>query len=89
MTSFPLPGRLDTAAAAPLRAALLERIERSVPLLFDGSRVEHAGLACLQLLASARATADARGLVFGVDAPSPELAAAVALAGLGDLLEDR
>lgn len=78
----PLPPTLDTTAAGPLRHALLARIERGEPLHLDGAEVTRIGQACLQVLASARATAATRGLGFRLDARSDALARMVTLAGL-------
>lgn len=77
---------LDTGAAEPLRQALLARVDAGDDLLLDGAGVERAGLACLQVLASARASAAAAGLAFGVQKPSQDLTAMVTLAGMDDLL---
>lgn len=77
---------LDTAAAEPLRQALLARIEAGEPLLIDGAGVDRAGLACLQVLASARATAAASGLSFAIASSSDALTAMTTLAGMEQLL---
>ncbi len=83
----PLPATLDTTAAGPLRHALLARIERGEPLHLDGSEVTRIGQACLQVLASARATAAARGLAFRLDPRSDALGRMVTLARLDAALD--
>lgn len=85
-TPHPLAETLDTSAAGPLRHALLARADRGEALHLDGSEVTRIGQACLQVLASARATAVARGLAFRIDDPSEALDRMVALAGLDTAL---
>lgn len=87
MTSLSLAAVLDTAAADPLRRALLAMLEASAPLALDAAAVERAGLACVQVLASARATAAADGLGFDLVDPSPALLEMLRLAGLDTLLD--
>jgi len=82
-----LPEILDTSAAVPLRIALLDRIDRGEPVLLDGSEVTRAGLACLQVLASARATAAEQDVAFRLDQPSEALARMIELAGLAEALD--
>ena len=81
-----LPATLDTSAAVPLRRALLDRLDRGEPVHLDGSEVARAGLACLQVLASGRMTAEARGLDFRLDHCSDALGRMIALARLDDAL---
>lgn len=83
---FTLAARLDTTAAPPLAAALAERAAGGQAITLDGAAVTEIGLACLQVLASARATASARGLPFVIAGRSDALAAGCALAGMRDLL---
>ena len=87
MTAHPLAPSLDTAAATPLRAELLTRIEQRQPLLLDGSAVTRVGQACLQVLAGARAAAAAEGLPFAVADPSEPLRDMAATARLDAVLE--
>jgi chemotaxis protein CheX len=87
MPAHPLPAILDTSAAGPLRHALLARIEQSAPLHLDGAEVTRAGLACLQVLASARATAAAQGIGFRIDNASDPLTRMIALARLDVALD--
>lgn len=77
-----LPAALDTAAAGPLRSMLLDRIERGEPVLLDGGEVTRAGLACLQVLASASHMAATRGLDFRIDHGSNALIRMIGLARL-------
>lgn len=53
MTPFTLPERCDRAAAAALLPDLVEALGRGTSEI-DGTAVRQAGLALLQLLASAR-----------------------------------
>jgi chemotaxis protein CheX len=77
---------LDTSAAGPLRQALKQALGGAEPLLIDGSGVERAGLACLQVLAAAGSAAAQGGTVFRIDPAGPPLAAMIALAGLDTLV---
>lgn len=87
MTAHPLPATLDTSAAGPLRHALLARVERAESLHLDGSEVVRIGQACLQVLASARATAVASGLGFRLDSRSDALTRMISLARLDAALD--
>jgi chemotaxis protein CheX len=87
MTSeYRLAATLNTAAADELRQALSERVAAMSALSVDGAAVDRIGQACLQVLASARATAAAQGLRFRLDPRSDALAQMIALAGLDDSL---
>ncbi|SEN09697.1 chemotaxis protein CheX [Sphingomonas gellani] len=77
---------LDTVAAEPLRQALLAYTEAGEAVLMDGSAVDRAGLACLQVMASARESAAASGLAFDIRSSSEGLTAMVVLAGMESLL---
>ena len=83
---LPLPQSLVTAAAAPLRTALLDRLDRREAVLLEGGEVERVGLACLQVLAAAKAAADGEGLGFAIIEPSNPLREAATLAGVDRLL---
>ena len=85
--SLPLAPTLDTSAAVPLRHALLGLIERGEALRLDGAEVARVGQACLQVLASARATAAARGLSFRLEPRSDALVRMVTLARLDAALD--
>lgn len=87
MSAHMLPATLDTSAAAALRHALLERAGRGEPIYANGSEVVRVGQACLQVLASARATAEARGLAFRIDHPSDALTRMISLARLDTVLD--
>lgn len=83
MTSeYRLAAILNTAAADELRDALSDRIAAAAALSLDGAAVDRIGQACLQVLASARATAAAKGLRFRLDPRSDALAQMIALGGL-------
>lgn len=87
MTLHILPGRLDTGAADGLHGALLDRVAQGQPLRLDGAAVEQVGLACLQLLISARRTAAALQLPFVIEHPSAALLEGISIAGLDALVE--
>ncbi|MCU6454305.1 STAS domain-containing protein [Sphingomonas sp. A2-49] len=86
-SSHLLPATLDTTAAGPLRDALLARIGRGEPLHLDGSEVVRIGQACLQVLASARASAVAAGIGFRFYRPSEALTRMILLARLDAALD--
>ncbi|MBB4154346.1 chemotaxis protein CheX [Sphingomonas jinjuensis] len=87
MTALQLGASLDTAAATKLRHDLLARLDTRQPLTIDGAEVVRVGQACLQLLASARAAAEAQQLTFAIVDPSQPLVDMATLAGLGAILE--
>lgn len=87
MTAYALESSLDTAAATPLRQELLNRIDARQPILLDGAEVMRVGLACLQVLTSARIAAEAEGLPFAINNPSAALRDMAALARLDAVLE--
>ncbi|WP_267397444.1 MULTISPECIES: STAS domain-containing protein [unclassified Sphingomonas] len=87
MKAHQLAASLDTAAAEPLRAALLGRIESRQPLLLDGAEVMRVGMACLQVLASARASAIADRLSYDIGNASMPLREMATLAGFAAVLE--
>ncbi|WP_263282704.1 STAS domain-containing protein [Sphingomonas nostoxanthinifaciens] len=62
------------------------RIAAGEPIALDGSAVEMLGQACLQVLASACRTAEARGLTFVVRGPSHALSEMCTLVGFDRLL---
>lgn len=75
-----LDERLDTMAAAPLRAALLAR--RGVGLGLDAGAVRHLGTLCLQVLLAAARDWRAAGLPFNVEPRSAAFCEALALFAL-------
>lgn len=83
MTQLCLPVLVDLPAALGL-ADLLR--EAKGPVAIDGSGVERIGVAGLQLLLSAQASAVAGGHGFAIDRPSDALAAAARTAGAECLL---
>ena len=86
MPAHLLPTTLDTDAAGSLRQILLARVERGEDLHCDGVEVTRIGQACLQVLASARATALASGLGFRIDNPSDAMNRMIAIAALAGAL---
>jgi chemotaxis protein CheX len=80
---------LDLRAAAPLRAALLER--RGEAMDIDASAVERLGGLCLQVLLSARRAWAEDGLPFAISSHSDSFREAMRLFGasgrLGEVLE--
>jgi anti-anti-sigma regulatory factor len=86
--SLALPATMDQLAAEPLCRALQERILRDKKLLIDGSAVERASTACLQILLAASLSAAARDIGFELVAASPALIEALHDLGLNQLLPD-
>ncbi len=86
MDAIALPPVLDTPAAAPLRRMLIDAIGDGAPVTLDASGVERVGQACLQVLASAEATAADRGVPFRIHGAAPAFAEMASLAGLPSLL---
>jgi chemotaxis protein CheX len=80
---------LDLRAAAPLRAALLER--RGEAMEIDASAVERLGGLCLQVLMAAQHSWAEDGLPFAISGPSDAFREAARLFGasgrLGETLE--
>ena len=77
VTALSLAPVLDTAAAVPLRQALLDLIASGDPITLDGSQVAQAGQACLQVLASAQAMAASIPTDFELNSPSEPLASMI------------
>ena len=77
---------LDTVAAEPLRAALLEACD--APLALDGSQVDRLGGLCLQVLLAAQARWAAQGQDLSIVDPSAAFVEALGLAGCTTLLSD-
>ena len=63
-----LPENLDLKAAAPLKAALLER--RGVAITVEADQVRRLGGLCLQVLLAARKAWDQDGQSFSITGPS-------------------
>jgi chemotaxis protein CheX len=80
-----LPASLDGAAAGPLADLLRERLADGQPIALDGAQVDRVGLACLQVLLSARAAAIGGGMPFTIATPSETFTATIGLAGCPDL----
>lgn len=87
--SLTLSPVLDLRAAAPLRAALLER--RGEAMDIDASSVERLGGLCLQVLLSARRAWAEDGLPFAISGLSEGFREGLRLFGasgrLGEVLE--
>lgn len=84
--SLELPSNITVAEAERLAQAVIERINAKEPIAIDGGQVVRIGLAGLQVLLAARASANAAGLSFSVDPCSGRLADMADLAGLDDLV---
>ncbi|WP_216839599.1 STAS domain-containing protein [Falsiroseomonas tokyonensis] len=76
-----LPASLDLTQAEPLCQALRERLQDPA-IWLDGGAVERISTPCLQLLAAAHASAQARGIPFRLRGASAVLASAIADLGL-------
>ncbi len=68
MAAIALPENLDLKAAAPLKAALLER--RGAPIEIEADQVRRFGGLCLQVLLAARKAWDHDGQPFSIKGPS-------------------
>ena len=75
-------GALDTYAAAELRDALAKALEERAELAVDLSAVEGCDFTTIQLLCSARRSAEESGKPFVVTAFSEAVAGACAALGL-------
>jgi len=88
MTTIPLPEHFDTRAAAALapdlRVALADG--GTAAIVLNGGPVERIGQAGLQLLVSARRTADAAGRSLSIEPASAGLRAAATLTGADTVL---
>lgn len=83
MNRIVLPALFDLPAAMALQDTL--RADAG-PTVLDASRIDRIGVAGLQLLLSAHATAAATGRSLALDAPSAALCAAARTAGAGFLV---
>lgn len=63
-----LPENLDLKAAAPLKAAFLER--RGAEIIIEADQVRRLGGLCLQVLLAARKAWDQDGHPFSIKGPS-------------------
>lgn len=68
MAAIALPENLDLKAAAPLKAALLER--RGAPIEIEADQVRRLGGLCLQVLLAARKAWDHDAQPFSIKGPS-------------------
>ena len=83
--SLTLDPVLDLRAAASLKVALLQGLERQIPLLIDAGQVTRMSTACVQLLAACMLDARNRGL--GLGKSSAVFDAAFADLGLASILD--
>lgn len=82
-----LSADLDRANVASLAREAAEIIASGAGALhLDGSSVARVRLTSVQMLASAARSAAAAGVAFVLHSPSTELAAAIRLCGLSDLI---
>lgn len=81
-----LPTKLDTAQAASLATEIKADLEQNRWVHLNGSSVEMVGLACLQILLSARLSAEKAGLPFLIENPSEALSYGARLLGIESLL---
>lgn len=82
-----LSADLDRVNVASLAREANEMVASGIDVLrLDGSAVVRARLCSVQMLASAAKTAIGAGIPFAIDNPSDELAAAIELTGLSDIL---
>lgn len=72
-----LPAHCSTTAAQNLLPDFLDHADRGANIVVDGSAVDVVGQAMLQLLAAAKADADATGRTFAIDPVSDPLAARI------------
>lgn len=80
-----LPAQCGNAAAARLHGALLEAAGRGA-VRIDASQVSSVGQSVLQLLLSARRTAEVGGTAFEIASSSAELSDTLARCQLSELL---
>jgi anti-anti-sigma regulatory factor len=69
-----LPAHATTTTAEELRVALVLACDVAGGIDIDAGEVESIGQAVLQLLAAAKAEADAKGLPFSIASASPAFA---------------
>jgi chemotaxis protein CheX len=77
---------LDLKAAAPLKAALMDR--QGQPLMLDASGVQRFGGLCLQVLLAARRSWTDAGQLFAVAPRSAAFEETLALFGAGGRFDD-
>ena len=85
-TGLKLPARCVTTVADDLRVQLVLASASEGGIEIDASEVENVGQAVLQLLAAAKADADANGLRFVITNPSPAFAERAVACRLGDAI---
>jgi anti-anti-sigma regulatory factor len=77
-----LPPLLDLTAAEPLQRTFLEHARGGDPMIVNGSAVVRVSTAAVQVLLAAAADARARGTLFQLRDPSPELTDALTYLGV-------
>ena len=85
--SLTLDPVLDLRAAASLKVALLQGLERQIPLLIDAGQVTRMSTACVQLLAACMLDARNSGRGLGLGKSSAVFDAAFADLGLASILD--
>lgn len=86
MSAIILPATMDKVSLPPIAREMAELCDKGEALAIDGSKVSRVGLAGLQLLASAALAAQDRSVEFKVTGASDELAGAISLGGLSNML---
>lgn len=84
MAAIALPEHLDLKAAAPLKAALLER--RGAPIEIEADQVRRFGGLCLQVLLAARKAWNQDGQPFSIKGPSEAFVETTRLFGADEAL---
>jgi chemotaxis protein CheX len=81
-----LPATLDRSAVEAMAGKLRAAIESGEEIVVDAGNLDRIGQAGLQLLLSARKSADVAGIAFGIVKPSIAISDAAALTGLAGYL---
>ena len=84
--SLTLDPVLDLRAAAPLKDALLQGLERKIPLLIDAGQVNRMSTACVQVLTAFMLEAQKIGTSLSLKNSSTAFDAAFADLGLAHIL---
>ena len=79
MAAIALPENLDLKAAAPLKAALVER--RGAAIEIEADKVRRLGGLCLQVLLAGRKAWEQDGQVFSIKGPSEAFVETIRLFG--------
>ncbi|AEI38007.1 MAG: chemotaxis protein CheX [Zymomonas mobilis subsp. pomaceae] len=81
-----LPTKLDTAQSLTLATGVRADLEQNRSIHLTGESVELVGQACLQVLLSARLSAENAGLNFIIEQPSENFRYGARILGLETLL---